>query len=329
MNFKKIKSYIALIMLATFILPQNILAYSKYIIAGGENIGLEINNKGVIVAGFYEIDNVYLGKDAGLQKGDMIIKVDKTNVANITDFVNAINDSNQRNIKVTYIRNDKVQNTRLKLIVNDNVLKTGLYVKDKVSGIGTLTFIDPNSKFFGTLGHEVIESSTGKVIDVDDGSIYKSKVTSIEKSVRGEPGSKNAKVDNSDIYGTIKENTKKGVFGIYEKQIDKNKLYEVGNFEDIKLGKASIITVINGEEKEEYGINIISVNNELEDNKNILFEITDKKLINKTGGIVQGMSGSPIIQNNKIIGAVTNVVIDNPKKGYGILITSMLEEAEN
>ena len=327
--FKKIKNFIAIIIVATFIMPQSILAYSNYIVAGGENIGLQINNDGIIIAGFYKVNDIYPGMKANLNKGDTIIKVNGNSVKTIDDFITSIKNSNQRSLKLVYLRNGNEQTTTLNLINDNGVVKTGLYVKDMVSGIGTLTFIDPETRLYGALGHEVLESSSGTMLDVKDGKIYNSSVTSIEKSTRGEPGAKNANVDSNDVYGNIKENTISGIFGNYTKNINENSLYKVANYEDIKLGEAKIITVLSGNEKNEYTINILKVNNDKHDNKNILFEVTDKKLIEKTGGIVQGMSGSPIIQGNNIIGAVTNVVVNNPKKGYGILITTMLEEAEN
>lgn len=329
MFLKKFKNILAIFLIATFIIPQTVFAYSNYIVAGGENIGLQINNNGVIIVGFYKVGDTYPGSDSMLQKGDIIVKADNKKVSNINDFVNVIESSNQKNLKLVYLRNNNEETTTLNLNLIDGVLKTGLYVKDMVSGIGTLTFIDPNTKLYGALGHEIIESSSNTILEVKDGKIYSSNVTSVDKSVRGDPGCKNANVDTNDIYGNIKENTKKGIFGSYTKDIDKNILYEVGKFEEIKTGNAKIITVIDKNVKKEYSINILKVNNDISDNKNILFEVTDNSLLEKTGGIVQGMSGSPIIQNGKIIGAVTNVVVNNPKKGYGILITSMLEEAEN
>lgn len=327
--FKKIKSLLAIVLVATFIMPQSVLAYSKYIVAGGETIGLQINNKGIIISGFYKIGDGYPGKDANLEKGDTIINVDNKNISSIDEFVNAIKDSNQRSLKLVYVRNSKKETTTLNLVNEDGTLKTGLYVKDMISGIGTLTYIDPKTKLYGALGHEIVESGSQVMLNVKDGKIYNSSITSIEKSIRGEPGAKNASVDKNDVYGNIFENTKSGVFGNYERDIDTQKLYEVADYKDIKLGAAKIITVLEDNIKKEYDINIIKVNNDLDSNKNILFEITDSILINKTGGIVQGMSGSPIVQNDKIVGAVTNVVVNEPTKGYGILVTSMLEEGEN
>lgn len=329
MFFKKFKSFIAIAIIATFIMPQSILAYSKYIIAGGENIGLQINNDGIIIAGFYKVGDIYPGTEADLAKGDIIVKVDGNEVKTIDDFITSIKNSNQKYLKLDYLRNNKTETTTLNLINENGVIKTGLYVKDMVSGIGTLTYIDPNTKIYGALGHEVLESTTGTMIDVKDGKIYNSSVTGIEKSVRGEPGAKNASTDSNDIYGNIKENTISGIFGTYTRQINQNKLYKVADYDEIEIGEAKIITVLDQNLKQEYNIKILKVNDEKNSNKNILFEITDEKLLEKTGGIIQGMSGSPIIQGDNIIGAVTNVVVNDPKKGYGILITSMLEEGEN
>ena len=309
--------------------PQIVFAYSDYIVAGGENIGLEITNKGIIVAGFYKVEDTYPGHDANLMKGDIITGVNNIQINSINEFIDVIKTLETTSIKVDYIRDNIKKNTTLNLIKSDGVLKTGLYVKDMVSGIGTLTFIDPNTKLFGALGHEVLESSSGVMLDVKDGKIYYSKVNSIDKSIRGEPGAKNASVDQNNVFGTISENTKVGVFGTYLNYVNNNKLYKVAKYKDIKVGDAKIVTVLNGDDKKEYNIKILSINNDNKDYKNILFEITDKNLIDKSGGIVQGMSGSPIIQDGYIVGAVTNVVINNPLRGYGVLITTMLEEAEN
>lgn len=329
MSFKKLKSFIAIFLVATFIMPQSLLAYSKYIVAGGENIGLSINNKGIIIAGFYKVGDKYPGYDAGLNKGDVIKRANDKEVSSIDDFIGAIKESDGKSLKLVYQRGKQNETTTLNLTNENGTLKTGLYVKDMISGIGTLTYIDPESRIYGALGHEVLEQTTGTMINVRDGKIYNSNVTSVEKSVRGEPGAKNANTNSNDVFGDVKENKVSGIFGNYTKEINKDNLYKVAVYEDIKLGEAKIITVIEGTLKKEYSINILKVNNDKTDNKNILFEITDSNLIDKTGGIVQGMSGSPIIQGNNIIGAVTNVVVNNPKRGYGILITTMLEEGEN
>ena len=164
---------------------------------------------------------------------------------------------------------------------------------------------------------------------IKDGKIYSSEVIGINPSNDGIPGEKNARYNTNDIYGNVKENTKSGIFGEYTSNIPDTKLFKVSNPEDIQLGDASILTVTSGDKISEYSVNILKVFSEVNSTKNILFEVTDKDLLDISGGIVQGMSGSPIIQGNNIIGAVTHVVVDDCTKGYGIFITNMLEEAEN
>jgi len=327
MFLKKIKKTFVII-LTSFIMPISILAYSDYIIVGGENVGIEINWEGVMVVGLYEINGKYKASEAGIKIGDIITSINNQNISTIDEMTDIISKSNDK-IEITFIRDNKLDHTTLELTKDENnVYKTGLYVKDQIKGIGTLTFIDPNTKLFGALGHEIIEKTTGKILEVKDGKIYNSKVTNIEPSRDGNPGEKNAVFKETTI-GNIKENTNKGIFGTYEDEIPNKKLYKVASPNEIKQGEAKILTVLNNEEIKEYKINILKISETKEKTKNLLFEITDEELLEKTGGIIQGMSGSPIIQDDKIIGAVTHVVVDSPKKGYGIFITNMLEEAEN
>lgn len=328
--FSKLKkTLITFILLTIFIIPINIKAYSEYIIPGGENIGISINSKGIIIIGTYKVNNKNIAIDAGLKNGDIITKINDKNVKDINEMIKELNNSNTESIKISYIRNNKENNTNLKIIKENDIIKTGLYVKDSITGIGTLSFIDPNTKLFGALGHEVSEKNTGIILEVKDGKIFESNVTNIDRSSNGNPGAKNATLNTNNINGTINENTKNGIFGIYTSKIKDKKKYKVAQIENIKTGKAKILTVLNDKEINEYEINILKLNPNDKGNKSMLFEVTDKKLLDKTGGIVQGMSGSPIIQNDYIIGAVTHVIVDKPTNGYGIFITKMLEEAEN
>ena len=187
---------------------------------------------------------------------------------------------------------------------------------------------DPETKKFGALGHEIINKDTNEIIDIENGLIYYSYITGISMSNNGNPGEKEAQTNKDKTYGTINENTKSGIFGDYTYNIDNSNLYDVAKEEEIKIGKANIYTVIEGENLESFEIQIEKLNFK-DDTKNIVFKITDENLLNKTGGIVQGMSGSPIVQDGKIIGAVTHVIVNDCTRGYGIFITNMLKEAEN
>lgn len=313
----------ALIMLLLLvILPFNIYAYSDYIYAGGETVGIRVNSNGVLVVGTYSLDKK---NKINLQVGDVINTINNKNISSSTDFIDSIKGKSV--VSVGYIRGNKEYKTDLNIVLENGVYKSGLYVKDSITGIGTLTYIDPQTRLFGALGHEIIEKTTGKLFNSNSGSIFESTITGITVSSRGIPGSKNARYYSDSVLGSVFENTNKGIFGNYTGKIANKKLYKVASFNEIKTGNAKILTVLDGTKVEEFDITIERINKG--DIKNILFEISDKNLIKKTGGIVQGMSGSPIIQDDKIIGAVTHVIIDNPIKGYGVYIGSMLEEAEN
>ena len=318
------KKFLLNITIILLLIPLNICAYSNNIILGGETIGIEVHSKGIYVVGFYKVNNKLYAEEAGFQKGDIIIEVNNTKVLTIKELNNNLVEDKDNTFKV--IRNNKEKTINMKLYKEENILKTGLYVKDQINGIGTLSYIDPNTKIYGSLGHEILENTTFSSFKLEKGTIYQANISSITKSENGLTGEKNAIIDKDKLLGTINKNEVNGIYGKYEDEIPNNKTYEVGTKDEIRKGTASIKTSIN-DEVEEYSINIISID-ESDPIKNILFEITDKKLLNKTGGIIQGMSGSPIIQNNKIIGVVNYVIIDDANKGYGIFITSMLEEGD-
>jgi len=322
---KKIK----LILLIILITPYTIFAYSKNIIPGGESIGISINTDGLYVVGFYKVNGEYIAKDT-IKIGDRITKINNIEVSSNNELINII-DSNIDNstINVELIRNNKVVNTTLNIEKENNIYKTGLYIKDSIIGLGTLSYIDPNTKIYGALGHEIISNETKDRVEVKDGDLLLSEITSINKSINGRVGSKNANISHDNIIGTINKNTNKGIFGIYTSSIPKKDTLEVASYEEIKLDKAYILTTLTSNTIKEYEINIIDkYDNKKDTQKAFSFEVIDSELIHETGGIVQGMSGSPIIQNNKIIGCVTNVLVDNVTLGYGISIITMLSEGE-
>ncbi len=327
MNFKKKLLTFSLFLLALF--PSIVFAYSDKIILGGENIGIKVNSKNVMVVGFYKVEDKYVGEDAGLQIGDLITKINEEQVSSIDEMVSIINQVKENgSIDITFQRNGKEMTTTLELIKDSNgVYKTGLYVKDQINGIGTLTYIDPNTKIFGALGHEIAEKSTLQKVEIKDGVIFKSDVVGIQPSENGTPGSKEARFYSDEVYGTIRANEESGIFGTYSDTFPNSNMIEVAGPDDAKLGSAQIRTVISDNTVKNYDIEIININ-QTNTTKNILFRITDPELLEKTGGVVAGMSGSPIIQDDKIVGAVTHVVVNDPEKGYGIFITTMLEEGE-
>lgn len=325
MNFKR--KLLVIISILTFLYPGIALAYSDKVILGGDNIGISVNTKDVLVVGFYKVDNKYIAKDAGFIIGDRITKVNGDDINSIDDLIKKINESESNRITFTVKRLEMVKDINLDLVKENDIYKTGLYIKDQITGVGTLTYIDPETKIFGSLGHEIVDNKTGRIIDIIDGFIFDSDVTGIIKSTNNKTGEKQAKFNQNVVYGTIEKNTINGVFGKYTSEFDKDNLIDVGSIDDIKLGPAKIMTVLKNNEIKEYNINIIKINDD-STTKNILFEITDEELLDISNGVIKGMSGSPIIQNNKIIGAVTHAILNDNTKGYGIFITKMLEEGE-
>ena len=308
-------------------LPFTIYAYPSSVYLGGDNIGIEMKTKGVLVIGLYKVNGDLIGVSSNLDKGDYITSIDNKEINDIDEFSSIVNDKcNNGVVDIKYNRNNKEYSSKLRIEKEDDECKTGLYVKDEVTGIGTLTLIDPETNKFFALGHAVLDSNSNTILNINSGSIYSSKITGINRSSNGNPGEKIGEADSSNVYGIINKNTERGIFGKYEKDFSNKKLIKVADDDEITTGEATISTVLDEDNIKEYKINIDKVdkNDKL---KNIMFTITDKELLEKTGGIVQGMSGSPIVQNNKIVGAVTHVVVDNPTRGYGIFITNMYDES--
>lgn len=315
-----------MILFILFMFPFSVFAYSSRVILGGETLGIQISGEGILVVGFYKVNGKYINND--LKLGDKILSVGGEEVNDVTKLIELIDKyMKDDSVEIIYKRDNKEYNSILELINLDGSYKTGLYVKGNVVGIGTLTYIDPDSKIYGALGHVVNESRTNKKIDVREGFTYESLVTSFTRSVDGKPGSKNADIDYSSLFGTIVKNTDYGIFGQIKRDIKNKETIEVGSLTDVKLGEAFIYTTDTNNEVKQYRINIVEIDKKNKE-KNYYFEIKDKELLEMSGGIVQGMSGSPIVQDNKIIGAVTRVVVDDVSRGYGIDIVTMLEEGE-
>lgn len=320
------KNFLKLLIILTLIIPTTTLAYTNKVILGGETIGIEVNSKGVMVVGFYEVNDKLIAKEAGFKLGDTIIKINNDKVTSIDDMVNIVSHSKEDIINFDVLRDTKQTTIKLKLIkTKDGIIKTGLYTKDTINGIGTLSYINPETKTFSSLAHMIIDSKTNKKFEIKGGKIYNAEVTSITKSKVGEAGEKNAVYSKDDLIGEIKENKVTGIYGKYNSNIDNKEIIEIAPKEEVTTGEAIIKTVIKDNIIESFSINIVRINASSV-SKNIFFEITDERLLKETGGVVQGMSGSPIIQNNKLVGAVNYVVLNDPTKGYGIFIEKMLEE---
>jgi len=314
-----------LIYICILLMPMKAFAYSDKVILGGQNIGISINSKGVLVVGFYKVNNTY--NTSKLITGDYITKIGGVEVNTIEELVSEINkQANNNEVSITYLRNNIEYNTTLKLENVGSSYKTGIYVKDNILGNGTLTYIDPTTNIYGALGHYILDNNTNSPFLISNGSIFKSIITDVTKSSNGSPGSINTKFYKNTIYGNIDKNSEVGIYGKYTSSLDTDDLIEIANINEVEKGSAYIVTSIDNKVSQ-YEIEILRIDTTSK-TKNLYFKITDKDLLNKTGGIVQGMSGSPIIQNNKLVGAVTHVTIDDVTTGYGVSIINMLEEGE-
>ena len=315
--------------------PITILA--KDLVIGGQNIGIELKSNGLLISGTYDVKEnkkTYNPKDdSDIRKGDLIISIGEDRVNSLNDLVTILKEkyADENNASIKIIRDGVTYTKKLKLIKDEyGNIKTGLFIKESLLGIGTITYYDEENGTYGALGHEMNDASYSPSIDLSFGTIYSSDVTLIRKSKNGNPGEKIASINEDEILGEVEKNNQYGIYGKYNVNVDDYVKLEVGKKDDVELGKAQIWTVIHGDKVEKFDIEIVSLKDQDKQNvKGISFKIVDKRLLNITNGIVAGMSGSPIIQNNKIIGAVTHVLVDKVEYGYGIFIEWMLEESDN
>lgn len=309
----------------------NIFASSNYVYLGGDSIGIRLDT-GVIITGKFEV-NTYDGKvkpwkKSNIEIGDQITAFNHQVVKNNQSLLNYLRRTTNEEVVLTILRNNKEFDTKINIVdtINDE-RSLGLYVKDQLMGVGTLTYVDPLNNYFASLGHGVYSDNidTGKV----SGALVYSTVEAIKKGFPGSPGEKRAILDNT-ILGVLNYNDISGVYGIINEKYHPNIKMEIAKPTEVKRGKAKIYTVIKHNEIECYDILITEYNQQdKKDNKGLKIKITDQRLIKETGGIVQGMSGSPIVQNGKIIGAVSHVSVNNPLVGYGVYAYWMKQEIDN
>lgn len=302
--------------------------------------GLKLYTQGVLVVGLSEIisnDNEkikpYEGTD--IKEGDTLIKVDDMDIIETEDLIKRINASKGEKINLKFIRDGQEFDTDLIPVkTKKGDYKIGLWVRDSAAGIGTLTYYNPENMTFAALGHGITDIDTGDLISISEGEFMTTRILSLVKGIKGSPGKIQGTIDNQQNIGKIYKNSNLGIYGKLENLdiIDNSQIekMEVADRNEIELGKAQLLCVLDGKTQEKYEIEIEKIfiqNNE--DNKSMLIKVTDEDLLNKTGGIIQGMSGSPIIQNGKFIGAVTNVLVNDPTSGYAIFGDLMINEADN
>lgn len=304
----------------------------------GKIIGLKLYTNGVLIVGMSEIEdkNKNLNKPyelSDIEEGDTILKVNEDYIDNINNLKKVVNDSKGNNLELTLLRNGNVITTGITPIETENKeYKLGLWVKDAATGVGTMTFYEPVTKAFAALGHGITDSDTDSLINIDSGELVTSKVLSVKKGEHENPGEIKGTILNQQTIGNVNKNTSFGVYGILNNltalNIDVNKKIKVALRDEIEVGAAKVLCTLDDSNiAKEYSIEIEKIYKDNNyNNKSMLIRITDEELLQKTGGIIRGLSGAPIIQNNKFIGAITNVLVSNPEIGYAIFGDMMIKE---
>lgn len=329
---KKIVAFLLIVFSAFSVLFLNnfntnfAFAETKKVLLGGAPAGFSIETRGAFVAGLSDVitkDGITSpAKDAGLQRGDTIYYINDIEVNCAADVEKTLKLTDS-DVEIDYYRCGNSYTTILKPATDLNgERKLGIFIRDDVSGIGTITFIDNDN--IATLGHPVLDENDG-LLNILSGKIYSCNITGYIKGERGNPGELRGVVFKNEEIGVIEKNTEYGVFGKTIESFDKSSFTEIEIGEG-KIGDAEIYTTINGKEPKRYSVSIVKADTLLSDTKNFVVKITDKELLETTGGIVQGMSGSPIVQNGKLIGAITHVFINDPTRGFGISINNMINK---
>ena len=312
----------------------------KKVIACGQPFGIKMLTEGIMVVRLSDVNgktDSCPAKNAGIHVGDIIISVGGEKITSNEDLSKAISSSNGETVEVVLKRNfdDKSssgEEISLKMTPeycdSEKSYKTGMWVRDSSAGIGTITFYDPSTGTFGGLGHPICDTDTGELMPLSSGEICGVSITGYKKGLNGVPGELKGRFLSGNEIGTATQNTNSGIFGSLDESPSENEEIEIADYDEIKTGKAEILTTISGSEPSKYSINIEQVNKDDPDLKNLVIRVTDRDLLEETGGILQGMSGSPIIQNGKLIGAVTHVFVNNSSMGYGILAQTMISQSQ-
>ncbi len=298
----------------------------------GNIIGIKLYSNGVLVIGMTEVEGKKPYENTGIKEGDLITTVDNVTVTTTEELIKCVNNSQGKLVKIKYIREGTEYVTDIEPVkTKEDKYKIGLWVRDGACGIGTATYYDPGTGKIATLGHGIVDRDTDKLITIESGKLLTSTITKIKKGEKGNPGEIKGIINDNQTIGSINLNTDFGIYGnlkeINTLGIDKNNSLEIALKNEIKTGEATILLALEDEIRKEYKIEIKKIyKNNTEDNKSMLIEITDEKLIEKTGGIIQGMSGAPIIQNGKFIGAITHVLVNNPLQGYAVFGEIMIKQ---
>ncbi len=296
------------------------------VLAGGTPFGIKMVAGGAVVVDFFDVENRCPAEECGLKKGDIIISAGGKPIHSNLQFADSVMSSMGNPIELIISRDGERKSLMLSPILENGTYKAGAEVRDSSAGIGTITFYDPICKMFAGLGHAVCDTTTGEIFPCGSGEVSPVEITGVRKSKSGEPGELLGIFSNEKSIGNIRLNCEKGVYGSLCTPTDISKSYPLAYKQDIKIGEATIISTLGSEGAKEYSVSIESINLSGDSTKNMVIKITDEELLEKAGGIVQGMSGSPIIQDGKLVGAVTHVFVKDTTSGYAIFAEDMYSQ---
>ncbi|MBQ2865444.1 MAG: SpoIVB peptidase [Clostridia bacterium] len=329
-NFKRLLiAFVICVLFIPFGFDAFALEHPDKLIPGGRTTGIRLYADGAVVTGFSS-DNAP-AKVGGIKVGDVITAVDGKAVYDKNTLLSALANASDKDVEIELLRGGKTVKLNVSAVfdTSKSVYSIGASVKDTIAGIGTVTYIVPETGEYGALGHGITDPDTRSLMPFDEGVLMPSTVTSVKRGVEGTPGELIGAYEMSEVQGSVDSNT---ICGIYGKLNDAENFcanceMPVCEINEVKKGKAYILSNISGDDIVEFDIEIVEINKKTDDMKNMLIKVTDPDLLESTGGIVQGMSGSPIIQDGKLVGAVTHVLVNDPTRGYGIFIENMLEAA--
>ena len=322
-NMKRRCRRVIILFAALLSLCSNALAMPETLVPVGRTVGIHLSGE-LVVVGFDE--SIGAGAQAaGVRVGDRIVSVNGTQADSMEDLRTAADA--QGGVHLTVERSGKNMEFYLSPVQTPEGSRIGLKVRDGITGIGTVTFYDPASGSFGALGHSVNDPETGECIGISGGNIMSASVTDVDKGEAGDPGSLKGSIAREDSLGEISANTAAGIFGTMQPIAPCGEPLPLGKASQVQTTQATILSNVSGTEVEPYEVEIVEIDPDNDQGRNILLHVRDEELLSKTGGIVQGMSGSPIIQDGKLVGAVTHVLVNDPTRGYGIFIENMLDAA--
>ena len=327
---------LALAMLTLLPVPRAAAAESqpRMVIPLGQAVGIKLFSQGVLVVGLTDITTqqglASPAKACGIRTGDVITHINDTRVSSIEEVQTILQDLNGREMDLNVLRAEEELEltTRAAQCSADGAYKLGAWIRDSMAGIGTLTFVEPATGLFGTLGHGINDVDTAVLMKLQTGAITPASVVGVVKGEDGRPGELRGAFTAGEDLGNLFANTQQGVFGyLTEDDTFTGTPIPAAKPEEIREGKATILSTVDGTQVEEYTVEITKICRNATDTRDLMLKVTDQRLLDRTGGIVQGMSGSPILQNGRIVGAVTHVLINDPTRGYGIFIENMLDAA--